>query len=86
VIRVTPLSEQRDEQTRTQVTVLRYERIDGDDHVVEDRPWTLHWHTQEGFRSLAAAAGLHTAAVLDQRGEPASPDEETFAFWLEPAG
>jgi SAM-dependent methyltransferase len=84
VIRVTPLSEQRDEHRRIQETVLRYERIGDGDHVVEDRPWTLHWHSQESFRSLAAAVGLHTAAVLDQHGEPASPDDETFAFWLQP--
>lgn len=86
LIRVTPRSERRDEQRRVQETVLRYERIWGDEHVVEDRPWILHWHTQERFRSLAAAAGLRTAAVLDQHGEPASADEDAFAFWLQPAG
>ena len=85
IIRVTPISEQRDEQKRIQETVLRYERIEGGEHVTEDRVWTLHWHSQESFRSLAAAAGLRTAAILDQHGDPASSDEEAFAFCLQPA-
>lgn len=84
IIRVTTLAEERDEQRRIQEAVLRYERIEGDEHVTEDRPWTLHWHTQESFRSLAAAAGLDTAAILDRHGEPASADEEAFAFLLRP--
>ena len=45
-------------------TVLRYE--DGDE--VLERPWVLHWHTQDGFRSLAEAAGLAVQAVLDPDG------------------
>lgn len=85
VIRVTPISEWRDEERRSQQTVLRYERISHTGHVVEDRPWTIHWHSQEGFHALAAAAGLRTAAVLDERGEPASPEASTFAHWLQPA-
>jgi SAM-dependent methyltransferase len=84
MIRVTPIAERRDEGQRTQETVLRYERILGDDHSCEDRVWTLHWHSQENFRSLAAAAGLQTAAILNERGEPASSDDLTFAFWLQP--
>ncbi len=86
VIRVTPMSERRDDDRRIQETVMRYERITADDHDVEDRPWTIHWHMQEGFRALAAAAGLRTAAVLDEHGAPASPDDSIFAFWLEPDG
>ena len=84
VIRVSPISERRDDERRIQETVMRYERITADGHVVEDRPWTVHWHTQEGFRALAADAGLRTAAVLDEHGAPASPDDSTFAFWLQP--
>ncbi len=81
-IRVTPISESRDEELRIQETVLRYERISDAGHTSEDRPWTLHWHSQEGFRSLAADAGLRTEAVLDAHGEPASPEDTTFAFRL----
>lgn len=84
VIRVTPISEQRDEERRIQETVLRYERVMGDEREVDDRTWTLHWHTQEGFRSLAAAAGVRTVDVLNERGGPAAPDAMTFVFWLQP--
>ena len=82
-IRVTPVEERRDEARRIHETVFLYERIDGDDRTSEDRTWLLHWHTQGGFRSLADAAGLATVAVLNERGEPASPDATTFAFWLQ---
>jgi SAM-dependent methyltransferase len=84
LIRVTPISEWRDEERRIQQTVLRYERVSSTGRVAEDRPWTLHWHAQDGFRALATAADLRVAAVLDERGEPASPDDSTFAFWLQP--
>ena len=69
----------RDETNRRQETMTRYER--GDDEVLE-RPWILHWHTQDGFRDLAAAAGLETVAVLGGDGEPAADDATEFAFWL----
>ena len=69
----------RDETTRRQETMTRYER--GDDEVLE-RPWILHWHTQDGFRELAAAAGLETVAVLGADGEPAAAQATEFAFWL----
>jgi hypothetical protein len=79
-IRVAPIAETRDEVARTQVTTLRYERIDGPDHVVEERPWTLHWHTPEGFGSLVERAGLRTVAVLDPAGGRVAPDAEAFVF------
>jgi hypothetical protein len=72
------VSEERDEATRLQTTVLRYQR--GDE--VLERPWVLHWHTQDGFRALAAAAGLDVAAVLAPTGGEAAPDATEFAFWL----
>ena len=84
VIRCTPVEETRDEVRRTQVTLLRYERLSGDEHESEDRPSTLHWHTQEGFELLAQEAGLRTSAVLNPRGGPASPEDEAFTFWLQP--
>ena len=59
-------------------TVLRYE--DGDE--VLERSWVLHWHTQDGFRSLAEAAGLDVQAVLDPDGTPATPDADAVAFLL----
>lgn len=82
LLRFAPMREERDEAARTQTTVLRYERtIDGRTEVLE-RPWVLHWHTQEGFRSLAEAAGLMVESVVDFAGEPAEPDAQAFVFTL----
>ena len=60
-IRVTPVAEDRDETARLHRTLLRYER----GREVVERSWVLHWHTQDGFRTLAEVAGLHVRAVLD---------------------
>lgn len=86
LLRFSVRSEERDEQSRTQRSVLRYERLAGDDHTVLDRTWTLHWHDQDGFRALAAAAGLATEAVVTPSGRPAPADAEVFTFLLRPAG
>jgi len=83
-MRVTVLSEDRDEDARLQTTVLRYELEADDDRVVEERPWVLHWHTQEGFRQLAGDAGLLVGGVLAADGSPASPDAPQFTFWVSP--
>jgi SAM-dependent methyltransferase len=77
-MRVTKVSCERDEAARLQTVVLRYE--DGAEAV--ERPWTLHWHTQDGFRALAEAAGLGVSAVLAPDGSPATPDADQFVFWL----
>ncbi|MFI6814572.1 methyltransferase domain-containing protein [Nonomuraea sp. NPDC050328] len=75
-LRVSVVSEERDEAARTQVTVWRYERhLDGES-TVEDRPWTVHWHTRAGFEALAAEAGLAVAAV------ESSPDGTDLRFRL----
>jgi hypothetical protein len=50
-----------------------------------ERPWVLHWHTQAGFRALAAATGLTTKAVLDADGARAAEADQTFAFLLTPS-
>ena len=86
LLRFSVLSEERDEQSRTQRSVLRYERLAGDGHTVLDRTWTLHWHDQAGFRALAAGAGLATEAVVDHTGRPVPADAEAFTFLLRPAG
>ncbi|MFM9444487.1 class I SAM-dependent methyltransferase [Streptomyces acidiscabies] len=62
-LRVSAVSERRDERARTQTTVLRYERHHGEDSVVEDRPWVLHWYPRDHFERLAAQAGLKVTAV-----------------------
>ena len=81
-IRVSAIAEERDETRRSQQTIMRYERLRGGRRTAVDRPWTVHWHSQEGFRTLVAEAELTTAAVLDAAGQPAAPDADVFVFWL----
>lgn len=78
----TVLAEERDEEARTQVSRARYELRSATEHVVEERAWSLHWWTQDGFAAAADAAGLAVAAVLRPDGRPAGPSDTTFAFWL----
>lgn len=75
-LRFAALRESRDEAARTQTTLLRYERHREADPEVLERPWLLHWHTRDGFRALAADAGL---AVVSVDG-----GDEAFAFTLTP--
>lgn len=81
-LRVSATATMRDDDARLQTTVLRYEIVDGDDHQVVERPWTLHWHTQAGFRELVTDAGLDVVAVLASDGSPAPTDATEFAFVL----
>ena len=82
-ISVTALAEERDDQARTQRTTLRYERVTEGRRTTVDRPWVLHWHTQDDFRRLASSVGLATVAVLDAAGRPASDGATVFVFWLQ---
>ncbi len=83
-MRLTVVSSVRDDDARLQTTVLRYE-LESHGHLVsEERPWLLHWHTQEGFRQLAGDAGLLVADVVAPSGGPAAPDASQFTFWLTP--
>ncbi len=84
-LRVSVVYEDRDEPGRTQRTTLRYERHADGESTIVDRPWTLHWHTAEGFRELATAAGLTTTAIRDHAGRWASDDATEFTFLLRPA-
>jgi trans-aconitate methyltransferase len=81
-MRVTAVSEHRDEPRRVQSTTLRYELITDIRQTVVDRPWLVHWHTQDGSRILAADAGLTVRAVVTPNGNPATPDDQTFVFLL----
>lgn len=85
LIRCGPISELRDEGRRRQETVLRYERVRGQTTMVVDRPWVLHWYSQNTFRALAASVGLATTAVLDADGNPADQTADAFAFLLQVA-
>lgn len=82
ILRVTTTATERDEEARLQITVLRYEVVDGDEVEVTERPFTLHWWDQSAFRDLAVDAGLRVEAVLSPDGSPAPQDAEQFAFWL----
>ena len=83
-LRFTIVSVERDDGARLQTSVLRYEVETADGVEQIERPWTLHWHTQEGFRQLVGDAGLLTGGVLAPDGSPAAPDATEVAFWLTP--
>ncbi|SEO09056.1 Methyltransferase domain-containing protein [Actinacidiphila rubida] len=67
-LRVSVLSEDRNETERTQTTLLRYERHHNGRSTVVDRPWVLHWHTPESFEDLAAAGGLVVTSMEQTPG------------------
>lgn len=75
VLRFAVLSEERNETARTQQAVLRYERHQERGSEVIDRPWLLHWYTQQQFRDLAAAVGLRCEVIGNSTEDP---DEFTF--------
>ena len=84
-LRVSVVSEERDEVARTQTTTLRYERHRDGESTIEDRPWLLHWYTRAGFESLAGAAGLGVVSVTDADGSPAAADATDLRFRLQAA-
>lgn len=67
-LRVSVVSEERDDDARTQTTLLRYERHGDGESTVVDRPWVIHWYTRSGFERLAAEAGLAAVSVQDVPG------------------
>lgn len=67
-LRVSVLSEERNETERTHTTLLRYERHHEGRSSVVDRPWVLHWYTPAAFEDLAAAAGLVVASMEQTPG------------------
>ncbi|MFD5823720.1 class I SAM-dependent methyltransferase [Nesterenkonia xinjiangensis] len=79
VLRLTLVSQDRDERSRTQRTVLRYERRRGDVVDVAEREWLLHWHTRAGFAALAERAGLHAETRAD--GGDASSLDSPGSSW-----
>ena len=82
---VTPVSETRDVANRVQITTLRYElRTAEGDVRVEERPWLIHWYTQDGFRALAEEAGLRVSEVRAPDGSPAATEATDVVVWLEP--
>jgi hypothetical protein len=84
-LRFSLVSEERDENTRTQRALLRYERRGPDGNTVVERPWLLHWYTRAGFQELAAATGLITVSVTGADGAPAREDATSISFRLQAA-
>jgi SAM-dependent methyltransferase len=79
---LTMVSEERDESAHRQTTVLRYELGSVNGTQSEDRPWLLHWYTQEGIRALAHEAGFATVKIRSNVGGPAAPDALDWAVIL----
>ncbi len=79
------LDETYDAERRTRITSVRYELTTDGDTTVDERPWLLHWYTQDGFRDLAEAAGLVVKAVRRPTGGAAEPDDIDFVFVLTPS-
>lgn len=86
VLAVSVIAEQRHVSARTQISTLRYQRHPNrpdDPGVTVDRAWTLHWHTREGFHSLATEAGLAATLVDDQERPDTTDDSAEFTFLLQ---
>lgn len=82
-LRVSVVAEERDEAARTQTTLLRYERHQGADRSVVERPWILHWYSSPGFQALATTAGLTVTAVTDAHRNPAPTGATDLHFRLQ---
>lgn len=82
-LRVTVVSQERDEAARTQLAVLRYERHRDGESTVEDRSWLLHWYTRPGFEAMAEAAGLRVVSVTSADGSPVGPGTVDASFRLQ---
>lgn len=87
---VSTVAENRDEQARTQVSTLRYQRTandtdnaDNNADITLDRDWTLHWHTADGFATLATTAGLTATLVDDELRPVSSTGSGEFTFLLQ---
>ena len=50
-----------------------------------DREWLLHWHTPEGFASMAEAAGLEVVGQRALDGSAARGSGEWTALLRRPA-
>lgn len=87
VLRCSVVSTDRNEKSRTQRNVLRYEKHANGASIVEERTWVLHWYTPLGFRELAEAAGLTVAAMQDGNSRTSSADKDAkeFKFILQSA-
>jgi SAM-dependent methyltransferase len=83
LLRCTTVTVTRDEETRRQATLLRYERMrpDGGYEMLE-REWLLHWYEQDGFADLAERAGLAVRRIVSPDGSRAAPTATECSFVL----
>lgn len=81
-MKLTALSEERDETARVQTTVLRYELTSSKGTIVEDRPWLLHWYSQADIGAIVEAAGLMVMRVLSEAGGPAGEYDSDIVLLL----
>lgn len=79
IARFVALSEEYDKLSRVRRTHTRYELEQAGGTEVVEREWVIHWHTEQSFGQLAAAAGLDAVRVPDDRS-----DMSAFTFRLRP--
>lgn len=80
-MRISAVSELRDERARCQTTILRYELRSATEALVQERPWLLHWYSQDDFGAIAADAGLTIAKMIrPTTGSPVADDGSFVAI------
>jgi SAM-dependent methyltransferase len=77
-MRFTAVSERRDEATRVQATLTRYELDDGGNREVDEREWLIHWYRPAEITALVEAAGLTVVRLLDPGGGSVHEDSAEF--------
>jgi len=82
VMSVTVTSFERDEELRTQVTGLRYDKTTGDTVRSTEREWLLHWFDRETFTAMAERTGLVVVAVFEEEKSPETTHDTAFTFLL----
>ena len=78
-IAVTALGVERDEDERTEVTRLRYERVRHGETERLDRDWCIHWASPAALIGMAEEAGLVVRSARDVHG-PAHDGSTEFAL------
>lgn len=78
-IGVTVVGVHRDEDERTEITTLRYERRCGEEVEHLERDWCIHWASPAALVEMAEAAGLCVRSARDPLG-PAHAGSTAFAL------
>ena len=80
VIAVRVLEVRRDDERRTEITRLRYERERAGVAEVLEREWCVHWAVPSSLTAMAEAAGLEVRRSFDALGGPAHDGSAAFAL------